>query len=116
MSCALVIGIDGGVTELEVPATSHDRLQALYAAIGCHTVDVVRLTTRLDMWVDDEGMFTQPVNLAATVLARHYGRTAQFYHGPAVIAGLDSQGTTIALTDDQIHGVLTRLHDVSKSI
>jgi hypothetical protein len=107
---ALVLHEDGGITE--IPAPGIIGLAALRAAIGCAYVDVVRLTSVLDMWVDDEGMYNHPINIVATALARRYGYTWQPYHGPALIAGLTSDGDTIGLTPDQAHGVLTALADL----
>src|SRR5215475_4686667 len=99
MSCALVLDPNGGIREIDL--SEGDSLPAMYAAIGCHTVDVVRLTTQLDMWIDDDGLYTQPPNRVAAALARSYGRTSQAYHGPAVVAGVNGQGDTINLTEDQ---------------
>jgi hypothetical protein len=111
MSCALVLHPGGSVTDLTLPSTSHDRLALMYNTIGCQAVDVVRLTSQVDMWVDDEGLFTQPVNPVATTLARHYGYTWQPYHGPAILAGFDEDGNTTNLSRDQVVALLTRLCD-----
>lgn len=108
---ALLVAEDGTVSEIHLPA-GHTLL-ALRRAIGCARVDVVRLTTTLDMWIDDDGLYTKPVNPAATLLARRYGKTWQDYHGPAVIAGLNAEGDTIGLTDEQTVGVLTALADIA---
>jgi Domain of unknown function (DUF3846) len=113
MGCALVLTPDGGISEIDLPSETHAVLEALYKAIGCDAVDVVRLTTQLDMWVDDEGLFTQVPNPVATAFARRYGRTAQTYHGPAVITGVDGDGNTISLTAEQARGILTHLQDAA---
>jgi hypothetical protein len=68
----------------------------------------------MDMWLDDEGLHTQPVNLAATELARQHGYSSQRYHGPVLIAGFNPEdGTTAGLNPDQIRAVLTRLLDAA---
>ncbi|NLG22213.1 MAG: DUF3846 domain-containing protein [Actinomycetales bacterium] len=108
---ALLIAEDGEIAEVDLSAT--DTLRTMYQVIGCSSVDVVRLTTNLDMWIDDEGMITdRPVNVLATLLARHFGRTYQPYCGPALLGGMTDDGDTINLTDDQIRAVLTRLQDI----
>jgi hypothetical protein len=112
MPTVLLIKPDGTVTDVELP--SGDSLQAMYAAIGCRAVDVVRLTTQLDMWIDDEGLWTQIPNQPATALARRYGCTSQAYHGPALITGFDpGTGDTTGLTPDQVRAVLGHLADIA---
>lgn len=80
-----------------------------FALGGCERVDVVALTTRYDMWIDDEGLYNHPVNPAATALARSFGFTFQPYHGPVLITGVVPDGCTIGLTSEQMAGLLKRL-------
>lgn len=107
----LLINPDGEVAEITLPIG--DTRRALCRAIGCTRLDVVRLTSVLDMWVDDEGLYTQQPNPAATALARRYGYTWQDYYGPAVIASANEHGDTIGLTPEQLQGVLSALSDVT---
>lgn len=109
-NAALVIYPDGDVIEIPL---GDDSLKTMCAAIGCSLVDVVRLTSRIDMWIDDEGLYNHPVNPAATALARHYGFVWQPYHGPVVLTSVDRDGNTLELTKDQLVALLTRLLDAA---
>jgi hypothetical protein len=70
-AASIVIAPDGAVETVNLN-TSTNRLQLMYDTLSCTTVDVVRLTTKIDMWLDDNGLYTSPVNPVATALARHY--------------------------------------------
>lgn len=108
MGAALVIHPDGNVTDVNLNAGA-DHLALMYEHIGCRTVDVVGLTSRLDMWLDDDGLYTQPLNPVATLLARHYGFTWQPYHGPVLLCGVNAEGDSTDLDGHQIRALLTRL-------
>lgn len=108
MSAALVIHPDGEIIDVNLkPGVDH--LALMREHIGCHLVDVVRLSTTLDMWIDDEGLYTQPVNPVATALARHYGCVWQPYHGPVLLASVDGEGNSVDLDVHQLRALLTRL-------
>jgi len=107
----VILRVDGGVDCRPAPAVV--RLDTLRDLIGCAYVDVVRLTSRLDMWIDDEGVYTQPPNPVATALAQRYGRTWQSYHGTVVLAAFNEDGDTIGLTPAQVRGVLITLRDIA---
>lgn len=77
-------------------------LDALYAGIGCHTVDVISLTGGIDLWVDDEGMINgSPLNLPVTIICHVLGvRTAIF--GTGIFLAVDTDdGETASLTEEQ---------------
>ncbi|GAA5021667.1 DUF3846 domain-containing protein [Actinopolymorpha pittospori] len=111
---AIVIETDGRVGAVALP--DHDRLKTMYAVLHCHNVDVVSLTSKIDMWLDDEGMYNHPVNPYATELARRYGLTHQPYFGPALLCGVTRDGDTINLTHDQAKAALTLIIDVLVSL
>jgi hypothetical protein len=113
LTVALRLGVDGEITEVEMPADADSHLATIRGAIGCQLVDVVALTQRLDMWLDDEGMYTQPVNPIATALARRHGFTWQPYFGAVVLCSVTADGDSIALTRDQLRAVLTSLLDIA---
>lgn len=69
-----------------------ETLPALQALVG-GLVDVVNLGRDVDMWVNDEGRYTQPLNLGASLTAR------QPIYGVAVLAGSNDEGETISLPD-----------------
>jgi len=115
MSTALVLHPDGDIVEVSLrPGVSH--LPLMREHLGCHLVYCLSLTTRLDMWLDEDGADTQPVNLAATVLARHHGHARRVCHGPARLCSSDSEGASIDLTREQAIALLTRLADAADSI
>lgn len=99
---AVVLTPDGILREVQLPADSSAQLAELYRLIGCSAVDVVRLTSRLDMWLDDEGLLVgKPVNRKATLLAQHFGYRHQPYVGTVVLTGSgDATGDTTSLSAD----------------
>lgn len=110
MSLALVIHPDGSLVEINLnPGADH--LALMREHLGCRLVDCVSLTNRIDMWIDDEGLFTQPLNGPATLLAHEFGLTWQPYHGPVLLCGVTAGGDSIDLDRDQIVATLTRLSD-----
>jgi uncharacterized protein DUF3846 len=115
MGTAFVIHPSGEVVEVNLnPGADH--LALMREHIGCRYVDVVRLTNTLDMWLDDEGLYTQPVNLPATQLARRHGYVWQDYHGPVLLCGVNRDGNSIDLTREQVVGLLTHLEDVAEEL
>lgn len=112
MSTALIIHPDGNITEVHLePGRNH--VAVMREHLGCSLVDCVALTDRLDMWIDDEGLYTQPVNPVATALARRHGLTWQPYHGPVLLCGVDADGNSTDLDVAQARGVLAHLDDVA---
>ncbi|MYV32000.1 DUF3846 domain-containing protein [Rhodococcus sp. DSM 6344] len=95
---AVRVGIDGTVSEIDL---GQDTGAGLRAAIECRGFDVVRLAPGLDMWIDDEGLFTADpvVNTVATAIAWAYGFVWQKYVGVAVFASSDDEGETVSLPD-----------------
>jgi hypothetical protein len=65
----------------------------------CGLADLVPLDPSRDMWVHDEGLYTDEANPVAKVV-RVPGFTAQPYFGPVVIAGgVEGRGATQGLTE-----------------
>jgi len=107
---ALLVTTDAAIVPLEYPANSDEHLTVLRAVMLCDRVDVVALTDQLDMWIDDEGLYRQPINPAATVLAQLFGFTHQPYHGPVVLTGgADGNGDTIALTPEKLKALISKI-------
>ena len=106
-----VVRVDGTSDHVELPeGESHERLKAMYAAIGCDYVDVVRLVEAgpgrpgLDMWIDDVGLFTKEPNAVATLMVAGIVDTplTQLIHGDVLFTGgADSEGDTLPLTITQ---------------
>lgn len=114
MSIALVVHPDGEIIEVNLkPGVSH--LALMREHMNCARVDVVALTDRLDMWIDDEGLYNHPVNPTGTALARRHGFVWQPYHGPVMLCSVDEGGHSIDLTRDQLLAVLAQLDDVANT-
>jgi len=109
---ALRIAVDGTIRHLALPATAADQLTALHTAIGCHTIDVVRLTVHLDMWLVDESTLVDPpaVNKAATILVHHFGYYSRLCFGTAVLTGgTDRHGDLLPLSTNVTDHIRTLL-------
>ena len=107
---ALVIHPDGRVTDVVLGKGADNHLAVMYREIGCQHVDVVALTTTIDMWLDDEGLYTQEHNPIATALAESYGFTSQPYFGPVLLCS-HRGATVVNLSRDQITAIRARLND-----
>lgn len=109
---ALVIDTDGDVREVQLADDGHN-LKRFHEALGCTTVDVVRMTTAIDMWIDDEGLITgREINMPASALAASFGWSHQFYVGPVLLAAVDEDGESINLASYQVKAVKIRLRDL----
>lgn len=88
-----------GVVRLVELAAEPSALQAFYRELSCELVDAVTLSgDELVMWVDDEGLFRQPVvNLYATMVAREHGLTHQPYVGRALFCASTPDGDAVDL-------------------
>ena len=115
MTTSLVIHPDGDIVEVN-PRPGADHLALMREHLACCAVDCVALTDRIDMWIDDEGLYTKPVDRPATALARRYGFTWQDYHGPVLLCGVDDHGDSVDLTRDEVVGLLTHLADVVDNV
>jgi len=76
-------------------------LDAMYEAIGCRAVDMVRITQLDDLWIDDCGLLREPQPDKFKFLGH-----AQPLAGNGLICGYDDQGETVstALTADTVQG------------
>lgn len=110
---ALLITPEADIVPVNLPADSESRLIVMRSVIRCERVDVVALTTQLDMWMDDEALYSHPVNKLATVLAFRFGFTHQDYHGPVLLTGgADAEGETVPLNKDNVLALLTSLDEL----
>ncbi|WP_214369805.1 DUF3846 domain-containing protein [Pseudonocardia sp. H11422] len=104
----MTIAPNGDLSDVELP--SGNVLQGLYSAIGCHCVDLLRLTDTLDMWVDDDGLMNgSAVNMPATAVAHAFGWTHQIYAGTVVLAEHSANGDTVSLRPElraAVRGIL----------
>ena len=109
MSGALVVRADGGLVPVSLkPGVSH--LALMREQLGCHLVFCVSLTSRLDMWLDEDGATTGPVNLPVTRLAHRFGQSWRTCYGPALLCAASGQRSP-SLTTEQIIALLHPLAD-----
>lgn len=96
----LVLTPEGEVADADLPPG--DVLWALNSVLGSRYVDVVRLTDRIDMWLDDEGLCVDgaQVNVPAGVVAAAYGFIYQPYAGRVLFAEHDDEGNTVSLSPE----------------
>ncbi|RFA17845.1 DUF3846 domain-containing protein [Subtercola boreus] len=92
------ISIDG--------TTSHTRLSGMYEQIGCRTVDVIGLEGRIDVWVDDEGLYMQEPNPTLTGMLRLTRPFQTHLSGAGLFLTTDEEGDTLPLTPEQIATVI----------
>lgn len=104
MSLSLVIPADGQTSTEALPKDHTERFKAMYRLIGgdCRLVELVALSDQFDMWVDQEGVYTQEPNTPATMLAQRFGLTWQTYHGTAIITGPELPTGPADLTQEQV--------------
>lgn len=111
-TAAVVIHPDGTLYEVNLNP-GRDHLPLMLKHLDCQVVDVVALTNKLDMWLDDEGLYKHPINPLATLLAQHHGYIWQPYHGPVMLCSVDHKGTSTDLNIHQIRALLTQLTDLT---
>ena len=110
---AILITAEADIIPIQLPTDPADRQAVMRAVIRCNLYDLVALTTRLDMWIDEEGLYRHPVNELATLLAARHGFNFQPYHGPVLLTGgADEDGETLPLNIDMIRALLTSVHDI----
>ncbi|MEU6033954.1 hypothetical protein ABZ801_00945 [Actinomadura sp. NPDC047616] len=107
---ALILSATGAIAELDLRLEDADVTSKVLAdAIGCQQLDVVRLTTRWDMWVDLDGRDRAPINHAAVHLAHRYGYSWRPYWGTVVFATTDQNGNPMGLAPDQLNALRRQL-------
>ncbi|MEU6460109.1 DUF3846 domain-containing protein [Streptomyces sp. NPDC047065] len=111
---ALVVRVDGNFELIDWPTKSGNTLNTLYKAIECERVDVVDVTSRFSMWLDDEGLANgAPINEYASRLYGLYQPLHQPYWGNVVFTGgPDAEGDTLGLNLDQTLELMTRYLDI----
>lgn len=93
---ALTISPDGAVADQEWDVNDKSLLPALQEAVA-GLVDVVALAEDLDMWVNDCGLYTEPLNPVASALVAALGghRLQPYWFGTVVFTGgADRDGNT----------------------
>ena len=114
MATAVVIDVDGSAVRYELPGDTIG-LEFLHQHIG-HPVDLVQVTSGLDMWCHDEGIIRAlPVNRTASVLLRAFGAQQPFRGLVIFTGGSDAKGQTLGLDDAQAAMLIQVAADISLS-
>lgn len=106
------VAVDGTLTDVELP--NDGVLDALYHHIDCRNVDVVRLRSDLDMWIDGEGALVEAApNVVASWIAvvANAEEVSLPYFGNVVFLSVDQHGNSRTLAegaDNFVH--LTAAH------
>jgi hypothetical protein len=88
------IVLDVAKLEIREERTDERFLEYAYKTIGCTTVDVNRLTSWCDMWLDDEGLLKEPKRFVAW----WDGEGLRQLAGTVILAGHDGEGETLGTT------------------
>jgi hypothetical protein len=111
---ALLIGLDGKLIQVELPKGGFDGrfTAAVRKLVAAQSIQPLGLTSRLDAWVDENGMTTgRPINALAAELVHSFGSAANL-RGPVMLTGADREtGTAASLTGEQITMIKSRLAD-----
>jgi hypothetical protein len=76
------------------------------------SLDSVWLPENIIMWVDDEGLLKEsPLNLITYV----DGKEVHYIAGDVFFAGIDNEGETISLTEEQMVWIANRFRIVGKA-
>lgn len=87
------------------PTADGGLLNQLQAAVD-GLVNVVALTSRLDMWVHDEGLYVCEPNPVATLLALAHDRPIPCYGTAVFTGGADAHGDTLGLAPQALAQLL----------
>jgi hypothetical protein len=100
-----LVTVDGEGREVEL-VPGERALDLMYRAIGCSTVDLVRVGGEhdIDVWLDDEGMFNSRPNVIGTAvvaaLVAPSGRQmTQHLYGHLLFLGSENDGEDAAGLD-----------------
>jgi hypothetical protein len=107
---ALLIPVEGPARVADLPGGGGTRfMNSLRALTGTDCAERIRVTTRWEAWLDENGTSAgKQVNQAATRLARSFGWQFSLA-GPAVIVGLDQDADPAALSPGQIDAILEKI-------
>lgn len=102
---ALKISLDGQMTAVHLPKRGRT-VAAIRGLIAAAAVEPLAVTSRWDMWVDENGRANnQPLNTYATALAQQHGVRFGLF-GPVVITGPASPtGSATGLTPENITAI-----------
>lgn len=93
------LNIDGTVETLDLDAPTGS-LGVLQTAVD-GMIDIIRIDPKVDMYINDEGKYTQEINHYATALFQTTFNTRDYISGAVVFTGgVDDEGEDKALPED----------------
>jgi hypothetical protein len=104
----LLFPVDGPAAPVAIRS---DRvLEDLYRAMRCSMVEIVVLTSGVDLWCDEEALLKQPIQPNRCWLARHCATVIERpLCGDVVALGRTDDGNTRSLTVDEADEVFSRI-------
>jgi hypothetical protein len=107
---AIVVTVEGAIREVDLPK---DSLRFMYAELDCSTVDRFEIPldpdALIDAWVDDDGMFTKPVNVLFTAWMGFHFELRQHLYGHVMICGFTDEGATVGLSPEWFEAIGAQL-------
>lgn len=77
-------------------------LKPMYAVLRCGLVERIRLNHGIDLWLDEDGMYNQKVNMTLSVLAARLGRPGITLFGGGIFLAEDDKGDLASLPQEHI--------------
>ena len=119
--CGWVVVVPPGWdAQVRMIAYEPDLLAMCCREIGCRTVERLRLSADLEVWLDEDGLWARPpvLNARATALAlTDLGRLSQVLVGVAVFTGAaDEHGDTRGLTRPAAEDLTSRADTVGRRV
>ena len=111
---ALLIPVDGPPSDVDLPGGGTRLMRSLKALTGAECAERIQVTSRWEAWLDEDGAAAgNPVNQAATLVARSFGFESSFL-GAVVIVGVDKDtAEPAALSPAQAGVILARIRAAS---
>jgi Domain of unknown function (DUF3846) len=109
---ALFIPVDRPPRELDLPGGGTRFMRSLTALIGTECAERIRVTSRWEAWLDEDGAAAgKPANQAATLVAQSFGFQFRLL-GPVVIVGVDKNtAEPAALSPAQARAIPERIRE-----
>jgi hypothetical protein len=103
----LILTPTGATTRRPMPASDHDLLAALQAALGASMVETITLSRQLIMWADEEALLEHApmLNQPAARVAAAHRRGVPVCGTVAFTGGPGPREATLALTDEQANTI-----------
>lgn len=106
MLTGIKVNTDGTLVVVQIEDANH--VTGIQQALDARWYDVASMRPGLDVFVDDEGLFTSKLNPTLTAMAQAFGY-AGVLHGPGIFFGVtEHDGATVSLDAAQIAAVATQ--------